>query len=123
MCHLAALRLTANDIMDESKAMPDGFDELELNFQKDMLEQSFDAECEFVDQCNGQRPRLSCFTSVATEVCPVTKNESTSTSFGSPSSETDSASDKVNDLSVGEPNKSMAFDIDAMLNDSFEACV
>lgn len=56
MCHLAALRVSSKEIIDESKAMPDGSDELELNFQKDMLEQSFE-ECAPSDdyQCNGQR--------------------------------------------------------------------
>ena len=45
MCHMAALRLTSGEILDESKVMPDGAEELELNFQKDMLECSFEESC------------------------------------------------------------------------------
>ena len=45
MCHMAALRLTSGEILDESNVMPDGAEELELNFQKDMLECSFEESC------------------------------------------------------------------------------
>ena len=126
MYHIAALRLTGREILEESMAMPDGAEELELNFQQDMLEHSFETTenvAKEQEQCTGMRPRLSCFTSVATEECPVAKNESVSSSFDKQNSETDSTSDKTNDISVGEPNKSMTFDIEAMLDDSFEACV
>lgn len=95
IAHAAALRLTAEEILLQSKYMPDGdeFDFSEYNDDKEVF------------SANGHRPRLSCFAAVATEETQIQCSETDSTSGKSERSD--------DQAKVGE------LDMDALLNDSF----
>lgn len=108
MAHVAALRVTADEILADSRAMPDG-DDLDLNFPKE-IGMDVEEPTKFLGLAKealsaiGQVSRLTCFTAVATEECSARHN----------SSETDSASNK----SLIE-SKDSDLDIDAILDESF----
>lgn len=108
MAHVAALRVTADEILAESRAMPDG-DDLDLNFPKEIgIDIEEPAKCPGLPKESlsaiGQVSRLSCFTAVATEECSARHT----------ASETDSTSNK----SLIE-SKDSDLDIDAILDESF----
>jgi hypothetical protein len=108
--HYAALRVTAHEILAESKAMPDG-DDMDLNFNKEIGIEVEDPVFktflpkEALSLC-GQVLRLGCFTAVATEEC-IVRNAS---------SETDSTSNKS---LMNQSKDSDDLDIDAILDESF----
>lgn len=109
LAHVAALRITADEILADSRSMPDG-DDLDLNFQKEIaieIEEPFKAPALLKESLSaiGTVPRLSCFTAVATEDCPVRHA----------ASETDSTS---SNKSLNE-SKDSDLDIDAILDESF----
>jgi hypothetical protein len=108
--HYSALRVTAHEILSESKAMPDG-DDLDLNFNKEIgIEVEEPVFKAFVPKealsIIGQASRLGCFTAVAIEECTVRHA----------SSETDSTSNKS---MLNQSKDSADLDIDAILDESF----
>lgn len=111
MAHFAALRLTAEEILTESRQQPDG-DDLDLNFLKEIGME--DEEPTFkmshpvkeVLSALGQRQRLSCFMAVATEECT------------SPARNVASETDATSNKSVLS-EKFAELDMDAILEDSF----
>ena len=100
IAHAAALRLTAEEILLDSKIMPDGDDEFISNDWKETEEAQYGE----VLSANRQRQRLSCFLAVAADE---------SSSRGS---DTDSTYNKS--LSDDQPKVGES-DIDAMLDNSF----
>lgn len=112
MAHCAALRVTGEEILEDSKTQPDG-DDLDLNFPKEFGFEEQITEYKVPDSpkdslsAMGQRARLSCFVSVATEECAVRHA----------SSDTDSTSNRSSlDL---QQEKDDEYDIDAILGDCF----
>jgi hypothetical protein len=79
MAHAQALRMTALEILEESRNQPDG-DELDLNFSKEMgiEEESGLFTAKFPQETLssiGQTKRLACFTAVATEECHLVNQQ------------------------------------------------
>lgn len=113
MAHFSALRITAHEILADSRLQPDG-DDLDLNFLKEIGMEADEPSPKFPEtvkevlSATGQRQRLSCFMAVATEEC--------SSSTRHVASETDATSNKS---VLSEGDKFAEFDIDAMLEESF----
>jgi hypothetical protein len=128
MCHIQALPIVSEEILTESQNMPDGCEDLELNF-KNEIGQSKDfyssemRQLKELVQSNGQRPRLPVFASVAIEECPVTKSECCSSSFEEPSTGSDCSCDHTNDSQDLSPSKDeFDLNISNLFDQSFETC-
>lgn len=113
MAHFAALRLTAEEILAESRLQPDG-DDLDLNFLKEIGmedEEPVPKMPETVKEAlsaSGQRQRLNCFMAIATEECASATRHV--------ASETDATSNKS---VLSEQEKFAEFDMDGILEESF----